>query len=116
MTDRVRNIEDSLTEIMIVQPYYHFVNRLPYLERIELGQLKDLLQLERKCRRLGREPVKLTLCRDNETISVGLDRLVELAEQDLLYAHNGSFYFIVDGVCWKLDPPLGGHPQKDASP
>jgi hypothetical protein len=112
---RQQSIGDYLAEIVVVRPYYRSVNRLPYMERIELGQLKDLLQLERKCRQLGREPVKLTLRRDDEVISVGLDRLVELAEQDLLCVHNGSAYFIVDGVCWKLGPPLR-HPQKDASP
>jgi hypothetical protein len=106
MTDkRQQSIGNYLAEIMVVQPYYRFVERLPYMEKVDV-MLRYLLELEEKCRQLGREPAKLTLRRDDEVISVGLDRLVELADQDLLCAYKSSSYFIVNGVCWKLGPPL----------
>jgi|GEM_PF-5766704 len=114
MTDKKQqSLRDYLAEILVYQPYRRSMECLPYMEKVGVGRLERLFELENEYKKLGREPVKLTLRRDKEVITVGLDQLVELAKQDLLCVHNCSSHFIVNGVCYKLGPPLR-HPQKDA--
>jgi len=107
---RQQSIRDYPAEILVYKLYRCFMGCLPYIlpymEEVMVDTLEYLLKLENECKKLGREPVKLTLRRDNEVISVGLDQLVELAKQDLLCVHNCSSHFIVNGVCYKLGLPL----------